>query len=123
MDTSETFIKMCEKAGEIQGLKSCKYRPDSVNLPWWDRQGNCWFNQNNDRTAWLPRQDQLQDMVSFGHVWLPFANIERWWQWAKEKMPLEYWDRFTSMEQLWLAFVMKEKYNKVWNGNDWLCPG
>jgi len=27
--------------------------------------------------------------------------------------------QFTSMEQLWLAFVMKEKYGKVWNGEDW----
>ena len=25
-----------------------------------------------------------------------------------------------SMEQLWLAFVMKENYNKVWSGNDWI---
>ena len=24
-----------------------------------------------------------------------------------------------SMEQLWLMFVMKEKYNKEWNGKDW----
>ncbi len=25
-----------------------------------------------------------------------------------------------SMEQLWLAFVMKEKYNKVWTGEEWV---
>jgi len=24
------------------------------------------------------------------------------------------------MEQLWLAFVMKEKHNKTWNGKDWI---
>lgn len=28
-------------------------------------------------------------------------------------------EQFTSMEQLWLAFVMKEKYNKTWDGNEW----
>jgi len=26
---------------------------------------------------------------------------------------------FNTGEQLWLAFVMKEKYDKVWNGDDW----
>ena len=26
---------------------------------------------------------------------------------------------FKSMEQLWLAFVMYEKYQKKWNGSDW----
>ena len=28
--------------------------------------------------------------------------------------------QFTSMEQLWLAFVMKKKYNKIWNGKGWV---
>jgi len=28
--------------------------------------------------------------------------------------------RHDSMEQLWLAFVMKEKYNKIWNGENWI---
>ena len=28
--------------------------------------------------------------------------------------------QFTSMEQLWLAFVMKEKFNKTWNGEAWV---
>jgi len=27
---------------------------------------------------------------------------------------------FESMEQLWLAFVMKELYGKVWNGEEWV---
>jgi len=25
-----------------------------------------------------------------------------------------------SMEQLWLAFVIHEKYGKKWDGNDWI---
>jgi len=25
-----------------------------------------------------------------------------------------------SMEQAWLRVVMKEKYNKTWNGEDWV---
>ena len=26
---------------------------------------------------------------------------------------------FGTWEQLWLAFVMHEKHNKHWNGNEW----
>ena len=28
-----------------------------------------------------------------------------------------------SMEQLWFAFVMKEKYGKVWDGESWKIRG
>jgi len=27
---------------------------------------------------------------------------------------------FTSIEQLWLAFVMHEKYQKIWNNEKWI---
>jgi hypothetical protein len=29
-------------------------------------------------------------------------------------------NRQDSFNELWLAFVMKEKYNKIWNGKDWV---
>ncbi len=28
--------------------------------------------------------------------------------------------RYNTMEQLWLAFVMKTMYNKIWDGNEWI---
>ena len=31
-----------------------------------------------------------------------------------------YIAQFTSMEQLWLAFVMKEKHGKVWSDDQWV---
>jgi hypothetical protein len=31
----------------------------------------------------------------------------------------EYFNEFSSMEQLWLAFVMREKYGKKWDGKEW----
>ena len=31
--------------------------------------------------------------------------------------------RFGSIEQLWLAVVMNEKYKKEWNGIEWLPKG
>ena len=79
------------------------------------------------KCIWLPRQDQLQEMV---------------WEYIVDNDPLRgecvksqkpellsnrfnkyvmrsIRPRFDSMEQLWLAFVMKEKFGKIWNGKDW----
>ena len=65
---------------------------------------------------WLPRQDQLQKMilevVDYETTALLESKFHKFLTWLDE------WD-FTSMEQLWLAFVMHEKYNKHWNGKDW----
>jgi hypothetical protein len=83
-----------------------------------DRGGH-YFEQKHDGLAseyfiWLPRQDQLQDMVidNFGTV--RGKN-------AVSLMLLEFHFfmnsgvAFPSAEQLWIAFVMKEKFNKQWN--------
>jgi hypothetical protein len=34
--------------------------------------------------------------------------------------PLDETKKYHSFVELWLAFVMKEKYNKIWNGKDWV---
>ena len=75
--------------------------------------------------VWLPRQDQLQEMVidiidcSSHSATANLINFgTRLQQFVKDDY--DYWMQFTSMEQLWLAFVMKEKYNKTWNGEKWV---
>lgn len=30
---------------------------------------------------------------------------------------------FESLNELWLAFVMKEKYHKIWTGEEWINKG
>ena len=72
---------------------------------------------------WLPRQDQLIDMlVGVGDYYynalLPLYN------WTRGGPAPDDWRtkdsrNFTSMEQLWLAFVMKELYSKTWTGSEW----
>lgn len=71
---------------------------------------------------WLPRQDQLQAM--FGdyltcknHIYSAGYNDNEYAMYFGESS--SYWDKFSTFEQLWLAFVMKEKYGKCWNGTDW----
>lgn len=70
--------------------------------------------------TWLPMQDQLQEMVlheigtAKDNFWTDLARLNKW---AFEEKFMD--DIPQSMEQLWLAFVMKERYNKVWTGEDW----
>ncbi len=66
---------------------------------------------------WLPTQSQLQEMIiKHGH-----HNSGILFGLMQFSDKYSYNDK--SMEQLWLAFVMKEKYNKVWNGEDWVKDG
>ena len=62
--------------------------------------------------VWLPRQDQLQEMMNESK----FILIERFYKFVNDNIPF---CREKSMEQLWLVFVMKEKFNKMWNGKQW----
>ncbi|MBU1082592.1 MAG: hypothetical protein KKB59_19050 [Spirochaetes bacterium] len=71
------------------------------------------YNRNElilDSAIWLPRQDQLQGMLILSQFKVTF--LDRFCKFAKSN-----W--YDSMEQLWLAFVMQEKYNKVWDG-EWI---
>jgi len=68
--------------------------------------------EKTEKAIWLPRQDQLQEMIKGTHL-KKLGRVYR----AVVNMELYPSD---SMEQLWLVFVMKEKYGKVWNGKDWV---
>jgi len=67
---------------------------------------------------WLPDQSQLQEMIEDE----PRGQLFRLYHFALENdniIELRNVFQFTSMEQLWLAFVMKELHNKTWNGDKW----
>ena len=158
MDTSETYIKMCEKAEEIQLANQefktnknihqssvmngvCIVMGDFFYLPEIYTQ---WFDKD---AVWLPRQDQLQAMIIETKQTTLLSPLEKLLLNVDEfTNPANYcthgereagmyhqgyceicfnqrdkvFSQFTSMEQLWLAFVMKVKYQKVWSGTDWI---
>ena len=133
MDTSEKYIKMCEKAEEIQKMRLDKWEEgdyvfdkgyDDVRLVF---QNAKWLMGYGIYMVWLPRQDQLQEMI-----WLrvPSKKPRTLLIWLLNSVVFpedpptnkniadnenKYWEQFDSMEQLWLAFVMKEKFNKIWD--------
>ena len=67
--------------------------------------------KNFDRTKNV--QDQLQEMMYDDIINKPHYLLNQFYQdwYSKEYNVFLNW----SMEQLWLAFVMHEKYHKIWN--------
>ena len=105
------YVKMCEKSDEIQNefegneydigclLSNINPKKNLIVFVYQLLENPTSFpGKEYGGLVWLPRQDQLQEMVE------------------KDNFSV----KATSMEQLWLAFVMKEKYNKQWNGEGWV---
>ena len=126
MDTSPEYIEMCRKAKEIQ--VSEPYDIYYANIYAYMRYnkieniGTLWHGGHIYRgnPVWLPRQDQLQEIL-WNNFRLPCAELKLFMEYihAITNPNYRYWHDFNSMEQLWLAFVMKEKYNKSWINGEW----
>ena len=130
MDTSEEYIKMCD-CEEIQKLWKEHHWGDFVAYSDESCAPHALTSVKNsyhfrDYYIWLPRQDQLQDIainsaryrVNINPRWLLHIDYENFC-YGKFSINKSI-DKFKSFEQLWLAFVMKEKYNKEWNGEKWI---
>jgi hypothetical protein len=126
MDKSSRYIKMCESAKVIQkqwapdfgdffvsmslGLTSpCQTITSDLEKKW--------SYLKTIKAVWLPRQDQLQDIVieKYATPWdlaVAFSNVLM-------GDNASYFDNFDSMEKLWLAFIMLEKYKKRWKDEEW----
>lgn len=127
MDTSEEYIKMCELAKEIQELFKptdgvsgdfvCRKRDRKLVVLYYNKYDGYPPEEytNRDTAIWLPRQDQLQEIVFDKTLLSKPANML---QYCLDFINQNY-QRFFSMESLWLAFVMKEKYGKTWDGKEW----
>ena len=111
MDTSETYVKMCDCL-EIQGQRGNLMHQHDYLI-------DC---------LWLPRQDQIQEMmyelppfkekwtIGVARVACPNCITLDLKDFSEDdcKMLLE------SMEQLWLAFYMHEKHQKTWDKEKWV---
>ena len=84
--------------------------------------GAFWALWDDDGFFIIWKQDQLQG-IKGGEPTYVLIKFYNWF--CDQFSPL--WEesqlhecKFQTMEQLWLAFVMKERFNKVWNGEDWI---
>ena len=143
MDNSKEYIKMCEKAEEIQEFKS--EDENWVRGDYFSKSGTMHIKRSDpfelhkeyeypvrifledmygnkiidNDYIWLPRQDQLQGIVIDRYKAYPTNLVGMLLEFHFFTEETEQQDKFVSMEQLWLAFVMKEKYQKTWNGKEW----
>lgn len=131
MDTSKKYIEICERAKEIQKLWKRKegdffiFPEEAPNVETgkqdvyvlgchWEKCEGCEYESN--RGIWLPRQDQLQETIEddFNGV----RDMTTWFDGFIHNDDCE-----SSFEQLWLAFVMRQKWNKTWDGKKWVKVG
>jgi hypothetical protein len=125
MDCSDQYVRMCRQAEEIQELWSpadgdvfadelCHV--SIVNSPILEHLGKSIKEGKRKDYVWLPRQDQLQELV--------LLMYERNCYWMFEEcykhLQLPHPTKLESMEQVWLSFVMKERSGKTWNGENWI---
>ena len=115
MDTSKEYVKMCEKAEEIQ--KEFRGLYDSyVFLKWRHGEGvslwsACCRFENIERVVWLPTQSQLQEMVEWKDTCRDAVQRDLFELAGK----IFDTDDCISWEEFWLRVVMYEKYRKVWD--------
>lgn len=125
MDKTETFIKMSD-CPEIQGhelVDGDYFANYDDGLGWYtavafDCEDPYYSLPRKEGAIWLPRQDQLQAMVDKG-LWVTTLAFEYFLRSEKTYNINNYAFQFTSMEQLWLAFVMFELYHKTWHNGKW----
>ena len=141
MDTSDKYIKMCRKATKIQEQKpdgedsksyfyctehKCLMEYNSeLDYQWCGGWGN-WHDTHNEKVIWLPLQDQLYKLHSLygtepGAAYLICRTFGVWLNSFGAYIDAQNIEdqRFDSIEQLLLAFVM-EDINKRWDGSDWV---
>jgi len=123
---TDNYILMCEQAEEIQ--KAWKpvdwdrfiYKDDrEFGIACIDgRYNKKVMKKVNERYIWLPTQEQLQEIMT-KQGYFRFTLIELFYHFANSIFKTNSSQKF-SMNELWLAFVMHEKYNKVWTGEKWV---
>jgi len=148
MDATNRYAMMCQQAEEIQSLwrpKQCDFiinftdleeglsfcrSAESViqvvNMYYDEQDGDNYLQECEDlkeQALWLPRQDQLQKIIEPDNANVHSVMLkvmETQYHDSSKKTLVSAPELFYSMEQLWLAYIMREKYNKVWNEEEWV---
>lgn len=135
MDTSNSYIKMCEQALEVQ--------KESLDT------GDFYYNYSDAPRAWiqptmmrgdytfLPRQDQIQDLYreaqehAMNKHPVMLINQLAWFIRDEHDMIDPNWRntcfgmikrKFKTMEQIWLGIYMRQVHQKLWDAEklDWI---
>ena len=128
---TKNSIKMCEANEEIQK----EWKNETGDFVYWKVTKsikvltNHFYTDDWGEFIWLPTQEQLQEMLFLkSNIFDGYDNvisiIYYFQLWLNEKFYGYYmrkpYPKGNILNELWLAFVMKEKYNKTWTGEKWV---
>lgn len=149
MDTSKKYIEMCQKAQEIQNyykeklfgdpsffaFQCTEYFCKQCYSQFYNNESFCsscggkilekitWEISDDwdEKTIWLPRQDQLQEITGHStgmskHLWFADWIDENFTHYTKQEAIII---DDTSLEQFWLMYIMEKKFSKAWDGKNW----
>jgi hypothetical protein len=121
MDARKEYINMCVRATEIQGaITSFSGGDFYFTAQEGTTTADSCGDPKSDGDIWLPRQDQLQGMVGENNTTRELMRVFSAWFKAFLDSPPKWFNNSTTLERLWIAFVMKERFNKEWDGEDWI---
>lgn len=138
MDKSPQYINMCKTSKEIQSLwepKAGDFYSDTKGSvlcisPDFMKSGTIrrgfGIIQGEKVTTiapvvWLPRLDQLMEAAQTGRCCFRDTSFQ-FYEWVKlpygaERTPAD--KHFSSLEQVWLAFIMQTRFAKTWIQDFW----
>jgi len=109
MDVSKAYIKMCD-CPEIQG--QVFDFGDGYNN---DNSAYSGKIIDGGQLVWLPRQDQIQEMLPENKCKCSCCLIFHLNQFIKDNIEGFFDAKIESLEQYWLAYYMSEKHQKFWD--------
>jgi len=120
--TPDNYIKMAEQAEEIQKA----WRQENGDLVFWKITKSIkiitdhFFAESFKDFVWLPTIEQLFEIVLTLKEYKQNIKDLNWYMIFNdiEEFTEECW-KFYSVQEIILAFVMYEKYSKIWTGEKW----
>ena len=126
MDTTKEYIKMCEKAEDIQQLwkqsiGDYDVEPDDYTVCMITVLSEKAFGTRDKNSIWLPRQEQLQELVDNIDITISKSETKQWCWWiAEDEMGPTKIEFFDTLEKLWITYVMFNLFSKIWTGRNWI---
>jgi len=114
-------VHKCKKRKKFEGLSA--FVPETLVIRTWLKDDEDimilktnidYGGSDPDRGTPIYTQEQLQDMITT-QGYFRFSLIELFYRFTNK----QDFTKIKSMNEVWLAFVMHEKYNKIWTGKDW----
>lgn len=121
MDTSEQYIKMCEKAVEIHSVGwKLDCRGELFAGPVSHKIFYGYKEEIETNYTWLPRQEDLQGMVlAHWNTSYTVRLLHEFMRWV-DSSKMGYYEN-QSMEQLWIGFAQHELHKKTWSDGEWIA--